>query len=194
MAPIKGIRENVNVVGTRKPRSKVPKVRTFFDPKKISGLRKNERQILVILLFRKQKPVLLLLWIFCFAASFCTIPIRFPDLPRSGLIFVRFLRTGCRWWCFVKWFYVLHFTRRRRVSYAQRIAIPFPSGVWNTPPNSRGTALCSPFAHFPQYNLVLGGGKRDVLWETCKWEMPDLDIAVIHAVTQKLLAHVTRKF
>ena len=24
--------------------------------------------------------------------------------------------------------------------------------------------------------------------------MPDLDIAVIHAVTQKLLAHVTRKF
>ena len=87
----------MNVVGTRKPRSKVPKVRTFFDPQKNLGSTKNERQIVVILLFRKQKPVLfLLLWIFCFAASFCTIPIRFPDLPRSGLIFVRFLRTGNR--------------------------------------------------------------------------------------------------
>lgn len=180
MAPIKGIRENVNVVGTRKPRSKVPKVRTFFDPQKNLGSTKNERQILVIL-----KPVLLLLWIFCFAASFCTIPIRFPDLLRSGLIFVRFLRTGSRWWYFVQWFYVPHFTRRRRVSYAQRIAIPFPSGVWNTPPNSRS---------FPTIQLGFWGGKRDVLWETCKWEMPDLDIAVIHAVTQKLLAHVTRKF
>lgn len=149
----------------------------------------------VIFLFRKQKPALLFLWLFGFAAFFCTIPIRFPDLPRSGLIFVRFLRTGSRWWCFVQWFYVPHFTRRRRVSYAQRIAIPFPSGVWNTPPNSRRRALCSPFAHFPQYNLVFGGTSEMYhVWETCKWEMPDLDIAVIHAVTQKLLAHVTRKF
>ena len=47
---------------------------------------------------------------------------------------------------------------------------------------------------FPTIQLGFWGAKRDLLWETCKREMPDLDIAVIHAVTQKLLAHVTRKF
>lgn len=38
------------------------------------------------------------------------------------------------------------------------------------------------------------GGKARCIMGDMQMEMPDLDIAVIHAVTQKLLAHVTRKF
>ena len=157
MAPIKGISEKVNVVGTRKPRSKVPKVRTFFDPKKISGQRKTNARPLLSCFFANKSQFCCCCGFLVLLLPFVQFQKRFPDLPRSGLIFVRFLRTRSRWWCFVQWFYVPHFTRRRRVSYAQRIAILFPSGVWNTPPNSRRTALCSPFAHFPQYNLVFGG-------------------------------------
>lgn len=53
---------------------------------------------------------------------------------------------------------------------------------------------CVLHLHISHNTTWFWGGKRDVLWETCKREMPDLDIAVIHAVTQKLLADVTRKF